>query len=220
MSLKLVHISDTHLQPFPELPEADVLVHSGDGLNYGSLTELERFKEQLMAVAPKYGKIFYCPGNHDKVLEHTPYSSINFLKKDIPNLEVGIHDAFEYKGYKWFSTSYQPFFCNWSFNVKDNLDLYEKYLQIPKETEILITHAPAKGTLDYVVNTFNPNGAHVGSKALQMAIEQLPNLKLVMSGHIHYAAGQTEKNGVKYSNAAICNEAYKPVNKAQLIELE
>jgi Icc-related predicted phosphoesterase len=213
--ITITHISDTHLQPFPELSEADVLVHTGDALNYGTLSEIEQFRQQLLAVKDKYQKIIYVAGNHDRIFESNPYSAKNFLQQEIDNLVYLHHEPYEFKGYKWFATPYQPFFCNWAFNVKCNLELYEKYLEIPKDTEILLTHCPPDGILDSTMY-----GNRVGSRALKLALKELPHLKAHMFGHIHYSYGIDFINGVWYSNSATCGENYKPTNEPRVIEIE
>lgn len=215
MTLKICHISDSHLQILPELPEADVLVHTGDALNSGSLSELEQFRQQLLQVKDKYDRIIFIPGNHDRIFEDTYHSAKQFLEQEVNNLTVLNHEPYDYKGYKWFGTSFQPFIGRWAFGVKDNLDLYEKYRQIPIETEILLTHCPPKGILD-----FHSLYGRLGSKALTLALKELPNLKAHLFGHIHEAYGLDYKNKVWYSNAALCNEDYEVANEPRIIELE
>lgn len=208
------HISDTHLQEF-ETISSDILIHSGDCLNSGSFDELIKFRTQLEKVKDKHELIILCPGNHDWAFEPKTFNQArDFLQETIPNLKVEYHGGFKYKEYNFFCSSWQPFFCNWNFNVKDNLDLLELYEQIPKDVDILITHCPAKGILDYV-----PRGGNVGSKALQRVLPELKQLKAHFYGHIHYSAGLQSINGIYYSNGAICNENYKAVNKGNIIEL-
>jgi len=215
MSLKICHLSDTHLQSFPELPEADILVHSGDALNYGSFDDLIAFRKQLEAIKDKFAKIIYIAGNHDRIFETNPYMAKNFLLETIPNL-IYLHDeSYEYKGYKIHGTPFQPFFCDWAFNVKDNLKLYEMYLQIPEDTNILITHCPPEGILDR-----NKYSERCGSRALKLALPRLKELKLNMFGHIHGSYGIDLIDGVWYSNGAICDENYDPTNLPRIIELE
>lgn len=214
MPLTICHISDTHLQALPVEP-ADILVHSGDFLNYGAMEELVQFRNQLEKVKDKFDKIILVAGNHDEIFETNPHTSKSFLLETIPNLVYLHHETYEYKGYKIFGTPWQPFFNNWSFNVKDNLELYEKYLQIPEDTQILITHCPAEGILDRTHDM-----KKVGSKALKLALLQLKELKAHMFGHIHYSYGVDYISDVQYSNGAICGEDYKPTNKPRIITLD
>lgn len=214
MTLKICHISDSHLQALPVEP-ADILVHSGDFLNYGTLDELEKFRNQLIRVKDQFDKIILIAGNHDRIFEQTPHSAKQFLLQEVPNLVYLHHEPYEYKGYKIFGTPFQPFFCNWAFNVKDNLELYEKYLQIPEDVNILITHCPPEGILDNTVI-----GERVGSRALKLALPRLTKLKVHMFGHIHFANSIDYIDNIWYSNSAICGEDYKPTNLPRIIELD
>jgi Icc-related predicted phosphoesterase len=218
MSLKIVHISDTHLRDFPEMEPADLLVHSGDGLNYGSFEELPKFVNQFKSIHQNYKKIILVPGNHDWVFQHNPVLAIQTLKEKIPNIEILIHDVFVFEGVKIFGTSWQPNFFNWAFNLSPH-ELVEKYKQIPDDTEILITHVPPKGILDFVINDWNPNGKNVGSPELQDEIPRLTKLRAHMFGHIHSARGTKQVGNIWYSNASICDERYKPNNKENVVEL-
>lgn len=218
MTLKICHISDTHLRPFTVEP-ADILVHSGDALNYGTLEELAKFRLQLEEVKQDFKHIVLTPGNHDWYFQNNPESSISFLKETIPNIQVLIHNEATIEGLKFFGCSYQPFFCNWAFNIENPDDLLHKYSQIPDDTNILITHCPPSSKLDYCINRWNPTGQNLGSAELAYHLPRLKHLKVHMFGHIHYAYGIKHENGVQYSNAALCNENYDSVNKANIIEL-
>lgn len=44
--------------------------------------------------------------------------------------------------------------------------------------------------------------------------------RLHIFGHIHEGYGQVEVNGIKFVNASVVNAAYKPVNKAIVIDLD
>ena len=93
------------------------------------------------------------------------------------------------------------------------------YSQIPDDTEILITHTPPYGILDKLDHSGSVPGAHVGSKELLQRLDHLKNLKLVTMGHIHNQNSMIELNGIKFVNAAICNEQYKPTQPYHVIEL-
>lgn len=214
--LTICHISDTHLRPFPELPEADILIHSGDALNGGSISELDKFRKQIEAIQSKYKHILFTPGNHDRIFEQNYKVAEEFLYETIPNILILHNQEWKHPAlpYKFYGTADQPEFCNWAFN-KDPEELINSYSKIPDDTDILITHCPPHGTLDYTMR-----GEHVGSKELQFELLRLKNLKLHMFGHIHYSYGQIQLNGVKYSNGAICGENYQPINEPRILELD
>jgi Icc-related predicted phosphoesterase len=217
MSIKICHISDTHLRDFNPEP-ADILVHSGDALNSGSKTDLIEFRQQLVCIKDNYSDIVFVAGNHDWEFQHRPEESKAFLKELIPNIHVLQNESIELFGLKFYGSSDQPIFYDWAFN-KSSHDLLHSYSNIPEDIDVLITHVPAKHTLDYVANRFNPNGANVGSQELAIHIPRLKQLKAHLFGHIHYSAGILVKDGIVHSNASICDEQYIPVNKANIIEL-
>lgn len=210
--LKLVHVSDTHLKPFNPEP-GDILIHSGDALNYGDLNELYKFSNQLSAVAPAYKHVILVAGNHDRIFEEAPELAIELLKETIPNLHVLHNQSIELEGLKFYGTSDNPFFCNWAFN-KYPEELMQSYANIPDDVHVLITHNPPKGILDKLYEK------SLGSPELTHQLPRLTKLKAHLWGHIHYSYGQVTIDGVQYSNAAICDESYTAVNKANIIELD
>jgi Icc-related predicted phosphoesterase len=89
--------------------------------------------------------------------------------------------------------------------------------QIPDDTEVLITHGPAWGILDYVPY----NREHLGCFSLAQRIGHLENLKAHICGPIHesYGQGTREKNGLKFINASTCDGRYRPVNPPIVIDI-
>lgn len=214
--LKLIHISDTHLLPFPKDMEAgDILVHSGDCLNYGEFTELPAFRKQLEDIKDNYKLIVLTPGNHDWTFFHNPVGSTLFLKETVPNLEVLIDSTIEWNSQKIHGNSWQPYFCNWAFNIQNPETLAQKYEAIPEDVDILVTHCPPKGILDRTIW----DQRRVGSPELACRLQKLKQLKAHMFGHIHCARGMEFINDIYYSNGAICNEQYFPIHNANVIEL-
>jgi Icc-related predicted phosphoesterase len=210
--LKLVHISDTHLREF-NIEPGDILVHSGDALNYGDMQDLIQFRIQLEKIEENYNLIIFVPGNHDRIFENNFDLAVNFLKETIPNIEVLHNRALEYKGLKFYGTADQPKFCDWAFN-KSSKDLDISYAKIPDDVEVLITHCPAKGIRDMVY------GKSVGSFELATCLPNLKKLQAHLFGHIHYSAGLDKVNDIWYSNGSMVDERYVLVNKENIIELE
>ena len=66
--LRFVCISDTHMRHGAlKIPEGDVLVHTGDFTNFGTLDEVKRFADWF-ASHPHPTKLVV-PGNHDMIFE-------------------------------------------------------------------------------------------------------------------------------------------------------
>lgn len=152
--MKIYHLSDTHNKHEQiVLEEADIIIHSGDSTNMGELNEVIPFLNWFGKL-PYSHKIFIA-GNHDWLFELEPSLARELCKEHgviwLNNEEIVI------EGVKFYGTSDQPEFCNWSFN-RNSEQLIQSYANIPEDTQVLITHAPPKGIRDYVINTWNPNG--------------------------------------------------------------
>lgn len=86
------------------------------------------------------------------------------------------------------------------------------FANIPDDTDVLITHSPAYGILDF------DDGINYGSEEILMKLSDL-RLKAHLFGHIHAQHGIMEQNGVIYSNGAIMNADYSDFSKPRIIEL-
>ena len=96
------------------------------------------------------------------------------------------------------------------------------YANIPENTDILITHTPPFGILDFDDNI------NYGSEELLSRISVVrPRLHLFghihsqhlhLFGHIHSQHGTTTLNGTTFSNGAIMNADYSDLRKSSLIE--
>ncbi|MDE6633151.1 MAG: serine/threonine protein phosphatase, partial [Muribaculaceae bacterium] len=102
-----------------------------------------------------------------------------------------------------------PMFMNDCITPRQNYN----YANIPADTDILITHSPAYGILDFDDNTY------YGSNAL---LERITTIKpkYHLFGHIHSKHGILEKDGTIFSNGAIMNSDYTNLNMPNLIEIQ
>jgi len=203
--MKLVHISDTHMEHEKlQLPMGDILIHSGDALNWGRKEELFQFSQWWKKQDFKF-KVFV-PGNHDWIFQKDE----TWAREMMIGTKVLIHEGCEIEGVKFFGTPFQPVFNDWAFNLND-IDRAKKFEEIPK-VDVLISHAPPYATCDQL-----PKGDHVGDKELVRSLPRLP--KVLLCGHIHngYGTGKMLNTGVY--NSAMCNERYELVNKPQVIEV-
>jgi len=216
-SITVCAISDTHgYHSRITVPPCDVLVHAGDwtrGRN--SRDEYAGFLRWL-SEQPAAHKILV-PGNHDFVCEDEPdWCSALARALDVHLL---IHEPLKLvandRTLSVFGSPWQPWFYDWAFNVRRDTERAALWQQIPEATELLITHCPAHGTLDYV-----ERGEHVGCAPLRNRITALPNLKLHVFGHIHEGAGALEGQHVSW-NAASVDARYRLITpKAQVRVLE
>ena len=85
------------------------------------------------------------------------------------------------------------------------------YAKIPVDTDILITHAPPFGILDFDGNV------NYGSKELFSRIFVIkPHLHIF--GHIHSGHGIKSLSGITFSNGSIMNTGYDDMLSPNLIE--
>jgi len=216
--MKLCLISDTHLTvPYGmRLPDADVLVHAGDFCNRGTLEDAVAYMLWLKKYKKQFKKIIQIAGNHDFIAQKDSSWLRSEFKKHFGKKLVYLdHEEYVYEGVKFFGSPYQPWFHDWAFNVPRN-ELHKYWEAIPDDTDVLVTHGPPYKIMD---RTYYDN-LDVGCEALLKRIQELPNLKLNVFGHIHEFGGQQcEIDGVTYVNASINTLQYFPSNKPVIIDI-
>lgn len=225
--MKLVCLSDTHGKfPAPkDLPEGDVLLLAGDILSnfhwdrekdaQAQLIELRALDGLLRQTS--YRKILMIAGNHDFVFERLPRSVVLEGLQRITYLEG---ESIEIDGLKFHGHPWQPEFFNWAFNVKRKSDrMRELVARIPADTDVLISHGPPEGILDkpYRVKPC------VGCEVLREKVDRMPNLKLMVFGHIHGCYGVFSRDYPRhetiFANVSRCDEGYRPVNAPMVFEV-
>ena len=206
---KIVFISDTHtLHDELDLPESDILVHSGDFCNNGSELECIAFAEWISGLNFKH--IVVVAGNHDKHIEANP----DFFD-DYPEITYLQDSSCIIDGLKFYGSPWQPIFFDWSFNLPRGSQLAEKWDLIENDTDVLITHGPPRGILDYVPYR---GGENVGCHDLLVKVLEIKP-KVHVFGHIHYSYGITKFMDTVFINTSTCAENYSPTNKPIEIEL-
>ena len=196
--MKILHLSDTHNchNWLRELPEADVVVHSGDFCMAGTEQEALDFMSWFCDLPHKH-KIFIC-GNHDECLYGANIEGLD------PNVHFLCHSGIEIEGIKFYGI---PMFLSDCVTERQNLN----YVNIPNDTDVLITHSPAYGILDFDDNI------HYGSEELLEKISAL-NLKAHLFGHIHAQHGVRKLNGTLFSNGAVMNPDYTSLSIPNILE--
>lgn len=198
--MKILHLSDTHNchHRLRDLPEADVVVHSGDFCMVGTEQEAIDFLNWFCDLPYKH-KIFIC-GNHDDCL----YGA------NIDGLDVNVHylcnSGIEIDGLKFYGV---PMFLEDCITDRQS----RNFASIPGDTDVLITHSPAYGILDF------DDGINYGSEEILERLPSFHHLKAHLFGHIHAQHGLTKQHGVFFYNGAIMNSDYSFLNKPNLIEL-
>lgn len=209
---KITFIADPH-NKFKQLngllPGGDIIICAGDMTGMGYMQEIENFCEWYDGLYMYDNKVFIA-GNHDWGFQDHPekikkllkaYPKLDYLQDDL--LIVG--EDYE-KGIKIWGTPWQPEFYNWAFNLPRGKALKEKWDLIPNDIDILVTHGPPFGKLDYVAQM------NVGCEELDKKVKEIKP-KICVFGHIHEAYGYVFDGNTHYFNAAVVNHRCNVVNK-------
>jgi Icc-related predicted phosphoesterase len=217
MKKKITFISDTHNKHKHLnsnaygniLGSGDILVHAGDCTSMGQKHEIEQFLKWFSNTDFEH-KIFIA-GNHDFGFEKE--TDIDQQFKDL-----GVTYLFDtditIDGIKFYGSPWQPEFYNWAFNLPRGEELSAKWEKIPDDVDILITHGPAYGILDYA-----PIGGHVGCEELYRKIVEVKP-KIHVCGHIHDSYGQKSMGGIEFLNASTLNDRYEYAHKPIVVEYD
>ena len=202
--IDILHLSDTHGQHknLKSLPEADVIVHSGDFTFAGSEEEAHDFMNWFCNLPYKH-KIFIA-GNHDMCMYGADH--IDGLSRNVHYLYNNsvVIDGIKFYGIPMFMED-----C-----MDGNLDVFIN--NIPDDTDVLITHMPSKGTCDLA--NYGKGPEHRGNATLAELLKKLhPTCHLF--GHEHDAYGKTIKENVIYSNACVVDSRYNLINNPTVINI-
>jgi predicted phosphodiesterase len=222
MKYTITLISDTHTKHrkvTPNLPGGDILLHTGDFMSSGySLYEAEDFFKWMEGL--DYDDIIFIAGNHDRIMQNEPdmmkgilteYKCIDYIEdEEFVLYNDGHNGDSPEENVRIYGSPWQPEFFQWAYNLPRNGDeLKSKWEAIPTNTDILLTHGPAWGTLDEV---YNRRGVHLGCELLT---ERLTTIKpkIHVCGHIHSGYGYHFDGQTHYFNASLLNERYEYANK-------
>jgi len=232
--MKLVCISDTHTYgPRISVPDGDILIHAGDHTFRGTEFETEEALAWLESLPHAYKLIV--AGNHDFFFDErfpsghvfrswaiTRHRTVAEMLAKFPSVTYLQDSSAEIAGIKFFGSPWVPWFGDWAFNFPrgdDGSVALEKRAEIPRDTQVLITHSAPYGILDaeYGYNASNP---HFGCPALRSRIDELPRLRLHVFGHLHSSYGRAKLGQIELVNAAINTRDYEPTNEPVAIDFE
>ena len=197
--MKILHISDTHGRhnELTNLPEADIVVHSGDFCFSGSDNEVLDFLNWFIELPYKH-KIFIA-GNHDDCLwdgniEGLP-DNCHFLRYSSVNI-----NGIKFYGIPMFMQDYITETAIKEIN------------KIPTDTDVLITHFPPINILDF------SNNIHYGSSELLVKVKEIKP-KVHLFGHIHASNGDTVFGRTRFINSAIVGEDYTFLQDYHIVQI-
>ena len=202
---KHMDTSTTTDQQQLQLPAGDVLIHCGDFTNSGDEQKMQRFLTWFTS-QPHLHKIFIA-GNHDMTLDPefmrtNSRSPQRFNSQRCRDLVETISGAVYLQDSAttvmhpsncgrstttFYGAPWQPAFWG-AFNLpRGGQALQDKWNAIPADIDVLLTHTPPHGILDYV-----PSAAeHVGCELLRTAVNARVRPRVHVFGHIHECGGQS-----------------------------
>ena len=197
--MRILHLSDTHgcHHWLRDLPEAEVVVHSGDFTMNGSEEEAIDFINWFCDL-PYAHKVFIC-GNHDGCLFGATISGLDSTVYYLCNSGVSID------GVRFYGV---PMFMEDCISGGQS----QLYAQIPKDIDVLITHQPPYGILDF------DDGINYGSEELLDSLVRV-NPRLHLFGHIHKQHGTTTNGIITFSNGAVMDSDYSNLLDANVVTL-
>lgn len=193
------------------MPEGDLLIVGGDLTNTGTPKQIGIFNAYLERQAPKFKhKPLVIAGNHDFLFQREREQAVealtagNYIEDEVVEIE----------GVKIYGSPWTPTFFDWAFMKDRGEPIRKMWEMIPEGLDILVTHGPPKGVLDFC-------GQHVGCDDLldivTNRLERPPRYHIF--GHIHEGYGKRSSVKTEFLNVSICNEHYVPVNSATTFEI-
>lgn len=208
--LTIACISDTHgyHRAIPEMPEADILIHSGDITFNGELDVVKDFNDWLGELP--YSHKIVIAGNHELTFEEIPMIATSLLT----NAHY-LYDSFvKVNGFKIWGSPYTHRYGSWAF-MKEKDEMNHHWINMPHDADVVVTHGPAYTILDR-----NGTGQYCGCEALYNRL-QIVRPQLHIHGHIHEGYGMECKNGITHINAALMSGVgYGIYNKPKVVEIE
>jgi hypothetical protein len=88
--------------------------------------------------------------------------------------------------FSFYGSPWSPEFCDWAFNAERGEQSRAIWSKIPDDVDILITHGPPHGILDYVPRSKE----HCGCEELLKVVKERVKPRLHIFGHIHETYGK------------------------------
>jgi Icc-related predicted phosphoesterase len=238
--MKITFLSDTHTYHNEVVVEpCDIFCFTGDATNIGEVKDFVDFFEWLRKIPAK--RIVWIAGNHDKALDkhlmlntlvdpitkllrQQQYNDVQSLLKALPkHIHYLNNSGVTINGINFWGSPVSPIFgVDWAFNKIRGDNINSIWAKIPKNTNILLTHTPPFGILDYVPNrqkTYTNEPNNVGCKDLLNRIKYfLPKLKICTFGHIHSNYGIKKElvsntRHVTFINGCMLDNRYNFITK-------
>lgn len=236
--MKIAVFSDTHNKHKQiVLPECDIAIFAGDFTSVGHKHEVESFLNW-------YGKQYQCKqkvfiaGNHDKSFDkkffhsfedHDLFKENEHLGKPgwlidmldrarlVFNIQYLENSSVVLEGLKIWGSPITPSFFRqyWAFNADRNEEIQSYWNKIPKDANIIVTHGPVHGKLDYIPES----SEYVGCVDLKAKVEEI-NPMMFICGHIHSGRGIYNTDKTLYVNASVLDNGYNKQGEPMLFNVD
>ncbi|THV07852.1 hypothetical protein K435DRAFT_825185 [Dendrothele bispora CBS 962.96] len=207
---RFVCISDTHSHTEDafkdQIPSGDFLLHSGDLSSWGKLSQLRKTVDWIGGLEGFEYKVLIA-GNHDFCLDAQSSMYDGQLPETVKKCLEEAQELMrgeearakgiiylEYEqialktkvGREWilYGSPAAPRYADGAFQYTNRVEAKAISSLIPSDVEILLTHTPAHGILDWA-----RRGRHAGCESLLERLGKLSKLHLHVFGHIHESKG-------------------------------
>lgn len=206
--MRLVFLSDTHLRHADiEVPDGDVVIHTGDFTTRGSRDECRWFLDWYVRLPHRHKVVI--AGNHDFLAERDPAAFRALVPPGVSYLE---DEEIELDGLRIWGSPVTPWFHDWAFNRQRGEEIARHWAKIPERVDVIAVHGPPRDVLDLTVH-----GDRVGCADLATRIAEVKP-RIVAFGHIHEDAGVVERAGVVYVNSCVLDVRYRIANRPVVID--
>jgi Icc-related predicted phosphoesterase len=120
----------------------------------------------------------------------------------------------EIDGLHFYGSPVQKPFKNWAFNREED-KLKQHWEAIPDNTDVLITHSPPYGIMDWSRHSKSAQG----SPSLLHEVQHRIKPKIHCFGHMHECHGIEIIDYVTYINATVLNDQYVVAHEPIVIEI-
>lgn len=234
--MKIISLSDLHGLLPVKIDECDVICIAGDIVPVKMQRNMAQtaswFKKTFLpwAEALPCKKVLFIAGNHDFWMETERWIA---LHSGVPTVKTVLNQfgsdkivylqdsGVEIDGYKFWGSPWITGLPGWAFNCDTDEAQRAIFENIPKDTDVLITHTPPFGDVGTVHQACRVHGFNFGSTALRQVLEEDDcKIRFSMSGHVHTGLhdGEIIGNTVCY-NVSILNEDYVESFPYKIIEI-
>jgi len=219
--MKAVFISDTHnYHNEVELPDGDLLIHTGDFTLTGTIAECVDFRDWFQKQPHPYKVVI--AGNHDRIIGQGNMLGFK-LFTDSHYLE---RSSVEIEGFKIWGSPFTPAFngmrSGLTFYTNSDGEAKNIWRGMPGNADIILTHGPPFGVLDLVRESFDGLYQERNCGDGMLAAKIMKNKpKYHAFGHIHEGYGTFKADyGTTFINSCIVNPRYDVTNPPIEINLK